>query len=85
MAIKTAQGSNKTPYEIRLEILQMAKDHLDATFKAQCDFASQMIAALLAANKATVEELLKYAPKAYSPEDIAKEAAQLYTFVQKKE
>jgi hypothetical protein len=77
--------SNKTPYEIRLEVLQMAKDHLDATFKAQCDFASQMMTAMIAANKATVDELTALVPKAYSLDEVTKKAADLYAFVLKKD
>lgn len=84
MAIKPNQGS-KTPYEIRLELLQMAKDHLDASFKAQVDFATQMTAALIAANQATVEELQKLAPKAYTFEEVTKKAQELYSFVLKKD
>lgn len=81
----TKTSGSKTPYEIRLELLQMAKDHLDASFKAQVDFATQMSAALVAANKASVEELSKLAPKGYTFDEIAKKAAELYAFVQKKE
>lgn len=77
--------SNKTPYEIRLEVLNMAKQHLDATFKAQCDFAAQMMAAMIAANKATVEEMQKLVPTAYSLDEVTKKAAELYAFVLKKD
>lgn len=77
--------STKTPYEIRLELLQMAKDHLDATFKAQVDFSTQMINALVAANKASVEEMKKLVPQAYTFDDITKKAAELYSFVLKKD
>lgn len=82
---KTTQGSSKTPYEIRLELLQMAKDHLESSFKAQVDFATQMTAALVAANKATVEELQKFAPKTYTVDDITKKATELYAFILRKE
>lgn len=78
-------SGSKTPYEIRLEILQMAKDHLDATFKAQVDFSTQMIAAMIAANKASVEELQKLAPHGYTVDDITKKAAELYAFILKKD
>lgn len=77
--------SNKTPYEIRLEVLQMAKTHLDASFKAQCDFAAQMMAAMVAANKASVEELSALIPKAYSFDEVTKKAAELYAFILKKD
>jgi hypothetical protein len=78
-------GGSKTPYEIRLELLQMSKDHLDAVFKAQVDFATQMTVALIAANKATVEEIQKLAPKAYSIDEVTKKAQELYSFVLKKD
>lgn len=78
-------ASTKTPYEIRLELLQMAKDHLDASFKLQMDFATRMADAMVAANKATVEEVQKLMPKAYSIDEITKKAAELYSFVLKKD
>ena len=77
--------TTKTPYEIRLEILQMAKDHLESSFKAQVDFATQLSAAMIAANKATIEELKALAPKAYTIDEITKKAAELYAFVQKRD
>jgi D-alanine-D-alanine ligase-like ATP-grasp enzyme len=43
----------------------MAKDHLDATFKAQVDFSTQMMAALMSANKAALDELQKLSPESY--------------------
>lgn len=78
-------STSKSPYEIRLELLQMAKDHLDATFKAQVDFATQLTAALVAANKASVDELSKLAPQGYTIEDITKKAAELYAFILKRD
>lgn len=85
MAITKSQGSSKTPYEIRLEVLQMAKDHLDATFSAQAEFATKMMNTLIATNKATIAELQALVPQAYTIEEITKKAAELYSFVQKKE
>ena len=77
--------ASKTPYEIRLEVLQMAKDHLDSAFKAQCDFALQMGVALQAANKATLGEIQSLIPKSYTVEDITKKAIELYSFVLRKD
>lgn len=77
--------STKTPYEIRLELLKMAKDHLDTTFKAQCDFAAIMMDKMVAANKATVEEMQNMMPVPYSLDDITKKATELYSFILKKE
>ena len=80
----TTQGS-KTPYEIRLELLQMAKDHLDASFKAQVDFAAQMMSALVAANKSSQQELERLIPVSYTVDEITKKAAEMYAFVLKKD
>lgn len=84
MATNKTSGS-KTPYEIRLELLQMAKEHLDTLFHAQNVFATQMVNAMQQANKATVEELKQFAPKAYSIDEITKKAAEMYAFVLKKD
>ena len=79
------QVQHKTPYEIRLEVLQMAKDHLDATIKMQTEFATRMFEVLKDANKMTIEEFSKYVPQMYSVDDITKKAQELYSFIQKKE
>ena len=79
------QSHHKSPYEIRLEVLQMAKDHLDATIKMQTEFAARMFEVLKEANKVTVEELSKYVPQMYSVDDITKKAQELYSFIQKKD
>lgn len=75
----------KTPYEVRLELLQMAKDHLDATFKMQLDFATKAADALVKTNMATAEQLQALMPKAYTLDEITKKAAELYSFVLKKD
>lgn len=92
MATKQTQSQSqarsqaaKTPYEIRLEVLQMAKEHLDTTVKLQTEFASRMFEALKEANKVSLEELAAYAPKIHSIDDITKKAQELYAFIQKKE
>lgn len=77
--------ATKTPYEIRLEVLQMAKEHLDAEYHRQCDFASKMMSALIAANKASVDEMSKLVPKMYGVDEITKKAMDLYAFVLKKD
>lgn len=84
MALKQNQTS-LTPYEIRLQLLQMAKDHLDATYKAQVDFSMQMATALIAANKASIEEMQKLMPIGYSLDEVTKKANELYSFILKKD
>lgn len=73
--------SNKTPFEIRLEILQMAKDYLDQAQAIQMDFAKTAFEKSVEANKATLEEWSKFVPQTYSLEEVTKKAAELYTFI----
>jgi hypothetical protein len=81
----TTSTPSKTPYEIRLELLQMAKSHLDATFKAQCDFAAQIMDAAIKANHANIEQLQAMAPKGYGIDEITRKAGELYAFILKKD
>lgn len=81
----TTTSASKTPYEIRLEILQMAKDHLETSFKAQVEFSTKMMEALIATqvgdSKKLQEEMQKLIPVPFTIEDITKKAAELYSFV----
>lgn len=75
---------NKTPYEIRLELLQMAKEHLDAQFLLQMEFAKKVFDSALAANQVTLAAWKDYVPQGYTMDDLMKKATELYTFVSKK-
>jgi hypothetical protein len=76
--------TNKSPYEIRLELLQMAKEQLDAQFQIQLEFAKKVFDAALAANQVTLDAWKQYLPEQHSVEDIMAKAAELYGFVTKK-
>lgn len=72
--------SNKSPFEIRAEMLMMAKDYMDQTWHMNVDFTRQ----LFEQNKATVEEMQKaFTP--YSMEELMEKAKELYSFVTKKD
>lgn len=75
---------NKTPYEIRLELLQMAKAHFDAQFALQLEFAKKMFDSALAANQVGIGGWKDYVPQSYSLDDVMKKATELYSFVSKK-
>jgi hypothetical protein len=77
--------SNKTPYEIRLEILEMAKDFLEKQQLAQTQFAQAAFEKTMELGKATSAEWEKYVPAQFSIDDILAKAAQLYSFVGKKD
>lgn len=76
---------SKTPYEIRLEILKMAKEHLDNMHLAQAEFAKQAFSQALALNKATFEQWKEFSPASYSIDDVMKKATELYAFINKKD
>ena len=85
MTTKTTASSGKSPYEIRLALLQMAQDYLANATAMQIDFAQRMGDHLIASQKATLEEVTKLMPKSHTVEDIIKKANELYSFVQKKD
>ena len=74
----------KSPYEIRLELLQMAKDFLDKQIQTQVDFALKAYEMQVKINGATIDQLESFMPKTYSIEDIMTKATELYGFVNKK-
>lgn len=70
----------KNPFEIRQEVLKMAKDYMDRTWEMNYMFAQQMFDQ----GKKTAEEMQE-ALKPYSTEELMKKAAELYTFVSKRD
>jgi len=74
-------ATTKSPYEIRLEVLQMAKDFLDKQAKLNSDIARDAFDAAVKINKATIEQWKQYAPVGYTMEDILSKATDLYKFV----
>lgn len=68
--------SNKNPFEIRAEMLQMAKDYMDQQWHMNLDFTRQ----LFEQNKKTVEEM-QDALKPYSVEELMTKAKEFYSFV----
>lgn len=72
--------TNKNPFEIRADMLAMAKDYMDQQYHINMDFVRQ----LYEQNKATAEEF-KNACQPYSIEEMMKKAQELYSFVSKKD
>lgn len=84
--------SNKNPFEIRLEILKMAKEMMDRQYdetSAMWWSLSEKVAET--ANKSTSElvsksqELMSMKPTMYSPKEMMEKAQELYSFVSKKD
>ena len=72
--------TNKNPFEIRADILGMAKEYMDRQWEMNYSFANQ----LFEQGKKTAEEV-QAAMKPYSSDELVKKANEFYSFVQKKD
>lgn len=72
--------TNKNPFEIRSEMLTLAKEYMDQQLAMNKDFAEKMHEA----GKKTLEELQE-ANKMYTMEELMEKAREMYTFVSKKD
>lgn len=72
--------TNKNPFEIRAEMLQLAKDYMDQQYHMNIAFAEKM----MAEGMKTADEL-KEMYKMYSVEDLMEKAKEMYSFVSKKD
>lgn len=72
--------SNKNPFEIRADMLAMAKDYMDQAYHLNVDFTRQ----LMEQNKITAEEM-KTALTPYTIEELMEKAQEFYSFVSKKD
>lgn len=71
---------HKNPFELRAEILQLAKEYMDAQYQLNL----QLMNDLFEQNQATVDEV-KEAYKMYSMDELMDKAKEMYSFVNKKE
>jgi len=72
--------SNKNPFEIRTEMLQLAKDYMDTQYHMNVEFATKA----LETGRKSVEEVQEMY-KMYSMEDLMEKAREMYSFVSKKD
>lgn len=73
--------SNQNPYEIRLNVLQMAKDYLDRQTEIHLEFAKEAFLKSVEAGKDFQDAWLKFAPKTYTIEELNAKATELYSFI----
>jgi len=71
--------SNKNPFELRAEMLQLAKEYMDQQYEMNIRFATDMHRE----GKKTLEEVQE-AHKMYSMEDLMNKAKEMYSFVSTK-
>ena len=72
--------TSKNPFEIRAEMLQLAKEYMDQQYHMNVQFAEKM----MDQGKKTAEEL-KEMYKMYSMEELMEKAKEMYSFVSKKD
>ena len=72
--------SNKNPFEIRTEMLQLAKNYMDQQYQMNVEFAQRA----LDTGKKTLEEVQEVY-KMYSMEGLMEKAKEMYSFVSKKD
>jgi hypothetical protein len=75
------------PYEIRLELLKMAKEMMDdQVAHSTKQYWSIVENAVEQRNKTTKQAMIEFAefnPSPYTPAELMKKATELYTFVEK--
>lgn len=76
--------TTKNPFEIRTEILTMAKEYMDKQYQINVDFATRAFNEAVAAGKVAADNWVQYAPQMYTIEDLMKKAQELYGFVSSK-
>lgn len=76
--------SNKNPFELRTDILAMAKDYMDQQYNLNLQFAQRAFEEAVTAQKVSADAWKKYVPEMYTIEDLMKKAQELYGFVSSK-
>ena len=72
--------ANKNPFEIRAEMISLAKEYMDQVTALNIDAATKM----MEAGKIQAEEFQKMT-QMYSIEDLMEKAQEMYSFVSKKD
>lgn len=76
--------TNKNPFEIRAEMLTLAKDYMDQQYKMNVQFTENLVKESGEA-RAAFQEQLEEAYKMYSTEQLMEKAKEMYSFVSKKD
>jgi len=72
--------TTKNPFEIRAEMLQLAKDYMDQSYHMNLNFMQKAFEE----GKKTFEDY-QAAVTMYSSDDLVKKAQEMYSFVSKKD
>ena len=72
------------PYQIRYDVLNMAKEIADKHYDMQVDLANKMLSMYKEDTEQALDAWQKYVPKALNPDEIKAQAEKLYEFVSEK-
>jgi len=75
---------SKNAFEIRFDLLAMAKDMLDSQYGTAQTMAWDALNRAMETNKELYKDVSKYVPKMYTPEEIIAQAEKLQEFISKK-
>jgi len=75
----------KNPYEIRFDLLKMAKEMLDRQYEQASTMAWEAMTKAMETNKDLYKDVEKYVPKMFTPEEIIDQAERLQQFINKKD
>lgn len=76
--------ANKNPFEIRADMLQLAKEYMDQQYHMNIQFYENMIAEGKK-NRKEVQDNLKEAYQMYSMDELMNKAKEMYSFVSTKD
>tara|TARA_S200002703_G_scaffold52104_1_gene45164 strand:+ start:695 stop:934 length:240 start_codon:yes stop_codon:yes gene_type:complete len=69
------------PYQIRTDVMSMAKEMLDKAYDTQMTLAYTVMNQYKENSEQALDAWNKYVPKMYTPEELKKQAETLYEFV----
>ncbi len=73
--------SNKNPFEIRTELLNIARDYYDQVQTINTDAAKRAFELAVSAGSATASDWKSFLPQMYTIDDVMKRATEMYDFV----
>ncbi len=75
----------KNPYEIRYDLLQMAKDMLDQQYNNASSMYWSAFEKAVQNNAELYKDYEQYVPKMFTPEEVIEQAEKLQTFINNKD
>ena len=81
---QTQENIMSNPYQIRTDVLAMAKSMMDKQYDTQMQIAQKMFEANKENMELATEAWNKYIPKMYTIEEVMEKANEMYSFVSEK-